>query len=700
MKKILICIIAAFLTLSANAQTVATKGCVPDEEDITLEGNVLKFKDRIPSNGMGYKILRSKKSFSSQVNTQNTIYEVRYNFDLAGSTVTLPRGAVIRMNGGSIDNGQLILQSDTRIIGNGEKCNKLRIIIDNRDVANVSISGIELVGYKNPAKKTGDLAVGIDVRTGASVSNIFISSCTIHGYNAGISIRGNNVYIKDNLLYDNGDKRTVQGVHDAEVDICAGNNANSIESCNFEVIGNRCLSCFVHRNIDCGEMLSEDNIIISNNICVSMDGLAREIVKGAYKSQCILVGYAGNSSRNKAAIISGNICKHCDWAGIYVRANNTPQTAGSNGYVTIISGNYIEDVIKGQSSSFGAGIACELREGSIISNNIIKSSTQGINIGMVNSNSHVKVFGNSIDDCTVGITNDSVSKKIDITENSITNTKGIGIAITEATAVAGDSAEKFVNISGNTITLSASNTLAQKGYSDDNPSGIFLYNVGSRSILISSNYIHGNNINTNVGITFNANPQHSHITLSYNQICGCYIGVCKKADSIGRNTDCRLMSNSFYNCYQALSIGANSKKQLFIVENGLYVDCKSKFGDQSWARMVFDGKINPDGSFVVFDDSQADCSNSRFGTIKNAPVCFCEKEFRKGDVVVPSSATLFSKAECVIPDGKNSQASWRVDNASIPDSLLPFCAVQGQMVYSTSSKSFKSYDAGWRQVGK
>lgn len=80
----------------------------PDYEDFTANSNMqLKLRDRDASNGMGYKILRTDKTFAAQVTSTNTVYEIRYNFDLDSSTVVLPENAVLKFVGGKISNGTL-----------------------------------------------------------------------------------------------------------------------------------------------------------------------------------------------------------------------------------------------------------------------------------------------------------------------------------------------------------------------------------------------------------------------------------------------------------------------------------------------------------------------------------------------------------------------------------------------------------------
>ena len=93
----------------------------PDEEDITTDGTVLSFKDRNyePANfsGLGRVILRKNikvvdgqsKNILTQdmINKHNTIYEIRYDFDLGGAEITIPEGCVLDFQGGSLSNGTI-----------------------------------------------------------------------------------------------------------------------------------------------------------------------------------------------------------------------------------------------------------------------------------------------------------------------------------------------------------------------------------------------------------------------------------------------------------------------------------------------------------------------------------------------------------------------------------------------------------------
>lgn len=93
-------------------------GAIPDNEDLTKnKSGELQFSDRLysPENfsGKGYKILRKNMVAGKNVLTQemitdpNTIYEVRYDFDLEGAEITIPEGCTLKFEGGSLSNGTL-----------------------------------------------------------------------------------------------------------------------------------------------------------------------------------------------------------------------------------------------------------------------------------------------------------------------------------------------------------------------------------------------------------------------------------------------------------------------------------------------------------------------------------------------------------------------------------------------------------------
>ena len=91
-----------------------------DDEDLTsvddgTGSNVLKFANReynpVNFSGKGYKILRKNIQdgknilIQEMINDPNTVYEIRYDFDLDKKTINIPAGCIIFFNGGLIKNG-------------------------------------------------------------------------------------------------------------------------------------------------------------------------------------------------------------------------------------------------------------------------------------------------------------------------------------------------------------------------------------------------------------------------------------------------------------------------------------------------------------------------------------------------------------------------------------------------------------------
>ena len=120
---------------------------VADEEDITsIEENgkqKLKFADRNYNSqafsGKGYKILRKniqtidgvRKNILTQdmINNPDTIYEIRYDFDLNEKTINIKEGCVLKFVGGRFKNGILA-------------CNNNRIIQNQNCLKNIKFKGL------------------------------------------------------------------------------------------------------------------------------------------------------------------------------------------------------------------------------------------------------------------------------------------------------------------------------------------------------------------------------------------------------------------------------------------------------------------------------------------------------------------------------------------------------------------------------
>lgn len=99
---------------------------MPDDEDLTHNCRVLKFKDRkycdSDPQGKGYKILRREwvdginVLYATELQDSNTIYEIRYDFYLKGAKLELPEDCTLLFNGGTINDGSVVCNG-TNILG-------------------------------------------------------------------------------------------------------------------------------------------------------------------------------------------------------------------------------------------------------------------------------------------------------------------------------------------------------------------------------------------------------------------------------------------------------------------------------------------------------------------------------------------------------------------------------------------------------
>ena len=99
---------------------------VPDEEDLTTIDNKVQFKDKLYNleEFSGYGVINVRKYISNNKNLiyqdifkyENTIYIIKYDFDLDGNTITLPNNCILYFQGGSIKNGYIKLNK-AKILG-------------------------------------------------------------------------------------------------------------------------------------------------------------------------------------------------------------------------------------------------------------------------------------------------------------------------------------------------------------------------------------------------------------------------------------------------------------------------------------------------------------------------------------------------------------------------------------------------------
>ena len=116
----------------------------PDDEDIASVDNMLKFKDREADaanfQSKGYVILRKNlrlvngvvKNILTQdmINQPNTIYEIRYDFDLQGQLIKCNDSIKLYFTSGSLSNGHITFNKEINLYGKVHLCEGLKININ------------------------------------------------------------------------------------------------------------------------------------------------------------------------------------------------------------------------------------------------------------------------------------------------------------------------------------------------------------------------------------------------------------------------------------------------------------------------------------------------------------------------------------------------------------------------------------------
>lgn len=115
--------------------------------------------DKAPGDGMGRIILRKDKTFAEQLTQENTIYVIRYDFELT-KDVTIPENCVLQFEGGSL-NGNSLVVSNCKI--NNGIFNDTNIVINGSFYVHNSV-------FNNPNKI-------VSIEAGEQTENIKIDTC-------------------------------------------------------------------------------------------------------------------------------------------------------------------------------------------------------------------------------------------------------------------------------------------------------------------------------------------------------------------------------------------------------------------------------------------------------------------------------------------------------------------------------------------
>ena len=182
-----------------------------NKDDLLFEDDTLRLADRTSSPQdfiqNGYKILRrniiSGKNILTQkmISEENCTYEIRYNFDLNGSEITIPNNCSLKFNGGSISNGSINL-SMTEIIASSKDH-----IFNNTLVKGSSTVGCYVDWF---GAKRSNIPIEV-VGNSVAIQRALDSGFKIIKFGVGF-------YYVDNTLTINSSKYiTLEGVHSPSI---------------------------------------------------------------------------------------------------------------------------------------------------------------------------------------------------------------------------------------------------------------------------------------------------------------------------------------------------------------------------------------------------------------------------------------------------------------------------------------------------
>lgn len=236
---------------------------LPDNSYIEYEGGSISDGNIIDKAGGFNRVILKKNILNDKniltkdmVSKPNTIYEIRYDFDLNGQEITIPEGCTLDFQGGSIINGTVVFNKTNiiepsstifkNIVLNGTIENQYINIGWFKDVADYSnlIENLLKIGniyFPNGTYKFSTI-VKIDtddrIIAGNNIENTIITAIDSNPLNF-LSVRANNISIKNLSFIDNPEgypsKGTAQGAR-ASYEIEVRENATNtiISNCSFK----------------------------------------------------------------------------------------------------------------------------------------------------------------------------------------------------------------------------------------------------------------------------------------------------------------------------------------------------------------------------------------------------------------------------------------------------------------------------------
>lgn len=393
---------------ATNAVNAYTNLSQYNSEDLKRENRVLSFANRENVDGMGYVILRkdnNKVLSQNAISKENTIFEIRYDFDLNGQTINLPKNSILKFEGGSLKNGTIVGNNSSftalasnkvlfsNIIFSGSFYNvrvDVSTIYNDDDMTTLTNLGV-LGGRQNIDK---DLEIDLtNKKTWRSKPNTYIYSSngsTIYYKEHTDNDFNNSRYgliglgagsVIDGITFEDKSKdKKIYADHDALIGIQADNI--TIKNCKFidmqsvsiKMLGFR-KNCYILNNYfgngDCGfisqGLVTEDipnlNLHIENNTFEKTSPYSHSEPISIYNTT--IKENAGKVTISNIWIIGNKLIANgatVEAGSIYLGVENDPSPRYSN---VFIENNYIEGTY---------GITSHYLDNSVIAFNVLKGN--------------------------------------------------------------------------------------------------------------------------------------------------------------------------------------------------------------------------------------------------------------------------------------------------------------------------------------
>ena len=551
----------------------------------TLEGNVITFNGEtsisFSTTGIKGKVTNryiSEKNVLTQdmINKTNTIYEIRYDFDLNEKEINIPEGCILKFEGGSINNGTL---------GGGFiRCNSI-----NQEVFNsVSLknNSVILFLYNNVYTFLGD-----DYTTTTFRDAIYYAFNNINNKTLVLP-QNQTIIMYVSLRLDNKHNFIIDG------------NGSTLNMNKDFYIGNS--SNFIIKNLNILNRGNDQDYPLwiqdgSNNFILDNVNWSGTYSNGKYYGGGIHIYSVGKSSDNRIHdftvkncnvkysnvdgilihsncynfTLENNTVHDCGAIGIEVEGrvgnyNNFTLTPCKNGRISnncvysckdwgylIIGGDNITMVNNIGVNNKGAGLILGSKYCNINSN-ILEGTAKGLEISSEyfdekGSNTHINVLGNTIKatsrkrmlskDIPFGIIHVSNSAFINVKNNNIVyyyttegnNGAGISIASSQQCNINNNSVNAYNLIYGILVFNDFKINILESGFEWSSE----LKNIKSLNITISNNYVIGPTkaIGTLTDIIGDYNEETNSNNINMLQVCNnfgkaeyiVYIGAAQSA---------------------------------------------------------------------------------------------------------------------------------------------------------------------------